>query len=191
MNKMIDEKKIEEAVKLFLEGIGEDVNREGLLETPKRISSMCQELFAGIGQDAEEHLSRTFTAMNNEIVLEKDIQFYSVCEHHFLPFYGKVHIAYVPDGKVVGLSKLARTVEVYARRAQIQEQMTAQIADDIMKHLEPKGVMVMIEAEHMCMTMRGIKKPGTQTVTFVARGMFQKEQELKNTFFQLVKGSRF
>lgn len=188
---MIDEKKIEEAVKLFLEGIGEDVNREGLLETPKRISSMCQELFAGIGQDAEEHLSRTFTAMNNEIVLEKDIQFYSVCEHHFLPFYGKVHIAYVPDGKVVGLSKLARTVEVYARRAQIQEQMTAQIADDIMKHLEPKGVMVMIEAEHMCMTMRGIKKPGTQTVTFVARGMFQKEQELKNTFFQLVKGSRF
>lgn len=186
---MIDEKKIELAVKLFLEGIGENPEREGLKETPKRISGMCQELFGGIDKNAKEHLSKVFTASNNEMVIEKDISFYSVCEHHFLPFYGKVHIAYIPDGKVVGLSKLARTVEVYARRAQIQEQMTAQIAEDIMKFLKPKGVIVMIEAEHMCMTMRGIKKPGAKTVSFVAKGIFEKEESLTNTFFQLVKQS--
>jgi len=179
--------KIEEAVLAFLEGIGEDVNREGLKDTPKRISAMCEELFSGIGLDANEHLQKTFTASNNEMVIEKDITFYSVCEHHFLPFYGKVHIAYIPDGKVVGLSKLARTVEVYARRAQIQEQMTAQIADDIYESLKPKGVMVMIEAEHMCMTMRGIKKPGATTTTFVSRGIFETDETIRNTFFQMIR----
>ncbi|ROR28155.1 GTP cyclohydrolase I [Mobilisporobacter senegalensis] len=184
---MIDEKKIEQAVRLFLEGIGEDADREGLAETPRRISTMCSELFAGLGQDAGEHLARTFQADNNEMVLERDITFYSVCEHHFLPFYGKAHIAYIPDGKVVGISKLARTVEVYARRPQIQEQMTAQIADDIMKNLKPKGVMVMIEAEHMCMTMRGVKKPGTTTVTHVCRGEFENNESLKNTFFHFIR----
>lgn len=184
---MIDEKKIQEAVRLFLEGIGENPEREGLKETPRRISEMCQELFAGIGQDANQHLRKVFTASNNEMVIEKDITFYSVCEHHFLPFYGNVHIAYIPDGKVVGLSKLARTVEVYARRAQIQEQMTAQIAENIMENLKPKGVMVMIEAEHMCMTMRGIKKPGTKTVSFVTKGIFKENEILRNTFFQLIK----
>lgn len=184
---MIDTKKIEDAVKLFLEGIGEDVNREGLLDTPKRISTMCEELFSGMDSDAREHLGKTFTAHNNQMVMEKDINFYSVCEHHFLPFYGNVHIAYVPDGKVVGLSKLARTVEVYARRAQIQEEMTVQIADAIMQALKPQGVMVMIEAEHMCMTMRGIKKPGTKTVSFVTRGIFEEQEGLRNTFFALVK----
>lgn len=183
----MDKKKIEQAVKLFLEGIGEDVNREGLIDTPARISKMCEELFTGIGKDASKHLSKIFTAQNNEMVLEKDITFYSVCEHHFLPFYGKVHIAYVPDGKVVGLSKLARTVEVYARRAQIQEQMTSQIAEDIMENLQPKGVMVYIEAEHMCMTMRGIKKPGTRTISFVGKGVFETDERLRRTFFQLVK----
>ena len=166
----MDREKIEQAVRLFLEGIGDDINREGIQETPARISAMCEEIFAGMDQNAREHLERTFTAQNNEMVIEKDITFYSLCEHHLLPFYGKVHIGYIPDGKVVGLSKLARTVEVYARRPQIQEQMTAQIADDIMAYLKPKGVMVMIEAEHMCMTMRGIKKPGTQTVTYAVRG---------------------
>lgn len=184
----MDKKKIEDAVRLFLEGIGEDVNREGLTETPSRISAMCEELFAGLGKDAKEHLSKTFSAANSEMVIERDITFYSVCEHHFLPFYGKVHIAYIPDGKVVGLSKLARTVEVYARRAQIQEQMTSQIAEDIMKNLKPKGVMVYAEAEHMCMTMRGIKKPGAKTVTFVTKGKFEENDSLKNTFFQLIKG---
>lgn len=182
---MIDEKKIQEAVLLFLEGIGEDVNREGLQDTPKRISSMCQELFAGLETDASEHLSKTFSAANNQMVLEKDISFYSVCEHHFLPFYGVVHIAYIPDGRVVGLSKLARCVEVYARRAQIQEQMTYQIADDIMKYLKPKGVAVMIEAEHMCMTMRGIKKPGSKTISYAALGCFEEDEALLNRFFTL------
>ena len=182
----MDKQKIEEAVKLFLEGIGEDVTREGLSETPARISAMCEEVFAGMEQDAGVHLLKTFTAGNQEMVLEKDITFYSVCEHHLLPFYGKVHIGYLPDGKVVGLSKLARTVEVYARRAQIQEQMTAQIADDIMKYLKPRGVIVMVEAEHMCMTMRGIKKPGSRTVTYAARGEM-KEENWQNKFFQLVK----
>lgn len=184
---MLDIDKIQQGVRLFLEGIGEDVNREGLVDTPRRISSMCEELFAGLGQDASEHLAKTFTVTNNEMVMEKDITFYSICEHHFLPFYGKVHIAYVPSGKVVGLSKLARTVEVYARRPQLQEQLTAQIAEDIMEHLSPWGVMVMIEAEHMCMTMRGIKKPGTKTVTFVTKGNFQDNMELKNTFFELIR----
>ena len=184
---MINQTKIEEAVRLFLEGIGENPDREGLKETPRRISEMCNELFGGMEQDASEHMSKVFTADNNEMVLEKDISFYSVCEHHFLPFYGKVHIAYVPNGKVVGLSKLARTVEVYARRAQIQEKMTSQIAEDVMKYLEPQGVMVMIEAEHMCMTMRGIKKPGTTTISYVAKGVFEKNTELRNMFFQLVK----
>lgn len=183
---MIDAKKIEEAVKLFLEGIGENPDREGLQDTPKRISSMCEELFAGIGRDAAEHLARTFTAQNNEMVVEKDITFYSVCEHHLLPFYGKVHIAYIPDGRVVGISKLARTVEVYARRAQIQEQMTAQIAMDIMEHLKPKGVMIWAEAEHMCMTMRGIKKPGTRTITYAAEGVFKEQESLRNTFMHII-----
>ena len=124
--------------------------------------------------------------IGKKMVVEKDITFYSMCEHHMLPFYGKVHIAYIPDGKVVGLSKLPRAVEVFARRPQIQEQMTAQIADEIMKYLEPKGVIVMIEAEHMCMTMRGIKKPGSQTVTMVTRGVFTENKELQDRFLQLV-----
>ena len=183
----MDAKKIEQAVTLFLEGIGEDVNREGLLDTPKRISAMCEELFAGLGDTPKEHLSKTFKAQNNEMVIEKDITFYSVCEHHLLPFYGKVHVAYIPDGKVVGLSKIARTVEVYARRPQIQEQMTAQIADAFVEYLKPKGVMVMIEAEHMCMTMRGIKKPGSKTVTYVCRGMFEEDNQLMDRFIQLCK----
>lgn len=183
----MDKKKIEEAVKLFLEGIGEDVDREGLQETPNRIAQMCEELFGGMDNDADEHLQKTFTANNNEMVMEKDITFYSVCEHHLLPFYGKAHIAYIPDDKVVGLSKLARTVEVFSKRPQIQEQMTAQIADDIMKYLNPKGVMVMLEAEHMCMTMRGVRKPGAKTTTYVVRGEFEENAELRSIFFNLVK----
>lgn len=183
---MVNQKKIEEAVKLFLEGIGEDIAREGLRETPERIARMCTELFAGIDETAGEHLQKTFSVNNTDIVLEKDITFYSVCEHHLLPFYGKAHIAYVPNGRVVGLSKLARTVEVYARRPQIQEQMTVQIADALMEHLRPRGVMVMLEAEHMCMTMRGIKKPGSRTVTIAKKGCFEGDVQLQNYFFQIV-----
>lgn len=183
---MVDKQKVEQAIRLLLEGIGEDITREGLIDTPDRIARMCEEIYGGLDQEADHHLLKQFPVENNEIVLEKDITFYSMCEHHLMPFYGKAHVAYIPDGKVVGLSKLARTVEVYARRLQIQERMTAQIADDIMKYLEPQGVMVMLEAEHMCMTMRGIKKPGSQTVTMVTRGVFAENKELQDRFLQLV-----
>ena len=185
--KKMDSEKIKEGVKLILEGIGEDVSREGLLETPDRIARMCEEIFGGLAMDAADHLQKQFSATNNNIVLEKDITFYSVCEHHLLPFYGKAHVAYIPDEKVAGLSKLARTVEVFARRPQIQENMTAQIADAIEKNLHPKGVMVMLEAEHMCMTMRGVQKPGTITSTIVTRGVFETDYSLQQTFLQMVR----
>lgn len=185
--RMVDQEKIEKAIYLLLEGIGEDPGREGLLETPKRISKMFKEIYGGMDDNAEKHLEKQFEVDNNEMVLEKDITFYSMCEHHLLPFYGKAHIAYIPNGKVVGLSKLARTVEVFARRAQIQERMTAQIAEALEESLAPKGVMVMVEAEHMCMTMRGVKKPGSKTVTTVARGDFKTQPELKAAFMEMVK----
>ena len=185
---MIDHEKVKEGVRLLLEGIGEDVTREGLVETPDRIARMYEEIYGGIEEDASEHLKKRFHVDNDAMVLEKDITFYSVCEHHFLPFYGKVHIGYIPDGKVVGLSKLARTVEVFARRAQIQEQLTEQIADAVMQSLQPKGVMVMIEAEHMCMTMRGVQKPGTQTMTYALKGEFEKDKNLAQMFMQMIAG---
>lgn len=184
---MIDKEKVEAGVRLILEGIGEDVNREGLLETPDRIARMYEEIFGGMDMDAAEPLKKSFHASNNEMVVEKDITFYSTCEHHMLPFYGKAHVAYIPNGEVVGISKLARTVEIYARRLQIQEQLTAQVADALMEQLKPKGVMVMMEAEHMCMTMRGIKKPGSRTVTYVTRGIFNEDERLVNKFFQMVR----
>lgn len=184
---MMDHEKIKEGVRLMLEGIGEDINREGLLETPDRIARMCEQIYGGLYQDASVHLNKQFQATNNNMVLEKDITFYSVCEHHLLPFYGKAHVAYIPDGKVAGLSKLARTVEVFARRPQIQENMTAQIADALEKYLNPKGVMVMIEAEHMCMTMRGVQKPGTKTVTYRAEGAFEENSELRQMFLQMIQ----
>ena len=184
---MIDHNKIERAVRLMLEGIGEDPEREGLKDTPSRIARMCEELYSGMAENAKTHLSRTFTVDSSEMVIEKDITFYSMCEHHILPFYGKAHIAYIPDGKVVGLSKLARTVEVFARRLQLQEQLTGQIADALMEHMQPKGAMVMIEAEHMCMTMRGIKKPGSQTVTLERRGVFETDPALEERFFRMMR----
>ncbi|HIV53969.1 MAG TPA: GTP cyclohydrolase I FolE [Candidatus Mediterraneibacter norwichensis] len=183
---MIDQKKIEEAVRLFLEGIGEDVSREGLKETPGRIARMCEELYGGMEEDASVHLSKTFSVDSSEMVIEKDITFYSTCEHHILPFYGKVHIAYIPDRNVVGLSKLARTVEVFARRLQLQEQLTGQIADALMEFMQPKGALVMIEAEHMCMTMRGIKKPGSRTITLARRGVFESDPALEERFFRML-----
>ena len=183
----MDYEKIKEGVRLMLEGIGEDVTREGLLETPDRIAKMCGQIYGGLYEDPAEHLKKQFHADSNSMVLEKDITFYSVCEHHLLPFYGKAHVAYIPDGHVAGLSKLARTVEVFARRPQIQENMTAQIADALEKYLSPKGVMVMIEAEHMCMTMRGVQKPGTKTVTSIVRGVFASDLSLQQTFLQMVR----
>ncbi len=184
---MVNKEKIKQAVKLLLEGIGEDVNREGLLETPDRIARMYEDIFSGRDEDPAVHLQKTFSVQNSEMVLEKDIVFYSTCEHHLMPFYGKAHVAYIPDGKVVGLSKLARTVEVYAKRLQIQEQMTGQIADAIMEHLRPKGVMILLEAEHMCMTMRGVRKPGSKTVTMAARGIFVQNDALQQQFFAMLK----
>lgn len=184
---MIDREKVEQAVRLLLEGIGEDPNREGLLETPERIARMYEEICGGMDESPETHLKKTFTAENTEMVVEKDITFYSMCEHHMMPFYGKAHIAYIPDGKVVGLSKLARTVEVYAKRLQIQEKMTVEIADSLMEYLAPKGVMVMLEAEHMCMTMRGIKKPGSKTVSVAVRGVFEENERLQNMFFRMIQ----
>lgn len=184
---MVNQEKVKEAIKLLLEGIGEDVNREGLLETPERIARMYEELCAGMEENPQEHLSKTFATENTELVLEKDIVFHSLCEHHLLPFYGKVHIAYIPNGKVVGLSKLARCVEVYARRLQIQERMTEQIAQAMMQQLQPKGVMVFIEAEHMCMTMRGIRKPGSKTITYATRGEFALNQDLQNKVMTLIR----
>ena len=184
---MIDKSKVEQAIELLLEGIGEDVNREGLIETPQRIAAMYEEIYGGMNMDPAEILKKRFKVTGSEIVIEKNITFYSTCEHHLLPFYGQVHIAYIPDGEVVGLSKLARLVEVYAKRPQIQEQMTAQIADALMDNLHPKGVMVMAEAEHMCMTMRGIKKPGSKTQTIATRGEFKDNDSLKKQFFEMIK----
>lgn len=182
----MDQEKIREGVRLILEGIGEDTSREGLIETPDRIARMYEEICGGMKESAAEHLSKRFHVCSSDMVLEKDITFYSMCEHHMLPFYGKVSVAYVPNDCVVGLSKIARTVEVFARRLQLQEQMTAQIADAFMENLAPKGVMVMVEAEHMCMTMRGIRKPGSKTVTVVTRGIFDDNEKLQNTFYRML-----
>ena len=184
---MIDHNKIKEGVRLILEGIGEDPLREGLLETPDRIARMYDEICGGMYEDAATHLSKTFTVDNNYIVVEKDITFYSMCEHHMLPFYGKVHIAYIPNGKVAGLSKLARTVEVFARRLQLQEKMTGEIADALMDNLDAKGVIVVAKAEHLCMTMRGVKKPGSNTVTLVKRGLFKEDEKLVNEALRMIE----
>lgn len=194
----MDKEKIKEGVKLILEGIGEDVAREGLVETPDRIARMYEEIFAGIDRDrvsagdsdamVREILSKTFEAQKGQLILEKDITFYSMCEHHLLPFYGKAHIAYISNGRVAGLSKLARTVEEYARRPQLQERLTSQIADAIMKYLHAEGVMVVVEAEHMCMTMRGVKKPGSRTMTYVCRGTFENDNATMDRVLSMIKG---
>lgn len=183
----MDKAKIEAAVRMMLEGIGEDPDREGLRETPERISRMCEEIFGGTDEKAKLHLSKTFSVSENELVLEKDIPFYSMCEHHLLPFFGHAHIAYIANGKVAGLSKLARTVDEFAKRAQIQEKLTAQIADAVMENLNPEGVIVIIEAEHLCMSMRGIKKPGTETMTYAVRGRFKEDNVLCDRVFSMIK----
>lgn len=181
----MDKDKIKQGVTLLLEGIGEDIGREGLTDTPDRIARMYEEIFAGLTQTAAEPLSKVFTAQNTDMIIEKDIPFYSMCEHHLLPFYGKAHIAYIPNDRVAGLSKLARTVEVFARRPQLQERMTVQIAEAVMEHLGAKGSMVILEAEHMCMTMRGIKKPGSRTVTISSKGAFADDPGLGRTFINI------
>ncbi|WP_276310396.1 GTP cyclohydrolase I FolE [Planococcus halotolerans] len=170
----VDLEKIEKAVSMILEAVGEDISREGLLDTPKRVAKMYAEVFSGLKEDPKEYFKTVFHEGHEELVLVKDIPFYSMCEHHLVPFFGKAHIAYIPrDGVVTGLSKLARAVETVAKRPQLQERITSTIADSMMETLNPHGVFVMVEAEHMCMTMRGVKKPGATTVTAVARGILE------------------
>ena len=183
---MIDHEKVKEAVKMFLIAIGEDPNREGLQETPDRVSRMCSELFSGLDASASIHLKRVFPSDRPGLIVEKGIRFYSVCEHHLLPFFGNVSIAYYYHDKVVGLSKLARTVEVFARRPQIQENMTTQIANAVMNELSPDGVMVVTSAKHMCMSMRGVKNTTAETVTVAATGCFENDIALQNYVLNLI-----
>ena len=190
MDTKIDKQRIEAAVKEILIAIGEDVEREGLLETPARVARMYEEIFAGLHMDPSEHLLKQFSAdKHDEMVIVKDIPFYSMCEHHLMPFYGVAHVAYIPDrnGAITGLSKIARTVEGYAKRPQLQERLTSQIADGIMDKLKPTGVLVVIEAEHMCMTMRGVKKPSSKTLTSAVRGVFKKNAATRSEGFSLIR----
>lgn len=181
------EERVLEAIKTILEEIGEDPNREGLKDTPKRVLNLFKEIYSGVGTDPKDELSAVFDEDHKEMVVVKDIPFYSMCEHHLVPFFGKVSIGYMPNGKVVGLSKLARLVENVSRRVQVQERMTSMIADAIQEKLAPLGVIVIINAEHLCISMRGIKKPGTETSTISSRGVFLQDTNLKNDFFQLLK----
>lgn len=185
---MFDQPKIEKAVRMILEAIGEDPDREGLQETPARVARMYKEIFCGLYENPEVHLEKVFSEDHEEMVIVKDIPLYSMCEHHLLPFLGKAHVAYIPrEGNVTGLSKLARVVEGFAKRPQLQERLTTQIADTIMHRLNAKGVLVVIEAEHMCMTFRGIRKPGSKTVTSAVRGLFQKSEATRAEAFSLIK----
>lgn len=184
----MDQVKIQAAVRQILEAIGEDPEREGLLETPLRVARMCEEIFQGINQNPDKHLEVCFSSEHEEMVLVKDIPLYSFCEHHLLPFFGKAHVAYIPrKGKVTGLSKLARVVEVYAKRPQLQERLTSQIADSIMRSLKPLGVIVVIEAEHMCMTIRGVNKPGSKTLTSAVRGIFRSNEATRAEALSLIR----
>ena len=187
---MFDEAKIREAITSIIEAIGEDPGREGLVGTPGRVAEMYAELFMGLGKDPKEELSVSFEEGHREMVVIKDIPFYSMCEHHLLPFYGVAHIGYIPNkaGRVVGASKLARVVEIVAKRPQIQERMTTQIAEAITDALNPDGVGVVVQAEHLCMIMRGIKKPGSALITSALKGIFRSKIATRNEFFTLLQG---
>lgn len=185
---MIDKPRIEKAVREILLAIGENPDREGLLETPSRVARMYEEIFSGLEQDPAIHLKKFFTEEYNEVVLVKDISFNSMCEHHLMPFFGKVHIGYIPGGKVIGLSKMARVVETIARRPQIQERMTESIAKLMVEELHVKGVAVIVEAVHTCMTMRGIKKPGSKCVTSALKGVFMKNPAARSELLTLIFG---
>ncbi|MDR1357992.1 MAG: GTP cyclohydrolase I FolE [Coriobacteriales bacterium] len=187
---MIDNAKIEQGIRLILEGIGEDPERPGLRETPARVARMYDEVLEGMHQDVAEFFAVTFEEGHREMVLVKDIPFYSMCEHHLVPFFGLAHVAYLPGaaGKICGLSKLARTVDVFARRLQVQERLTGQIANTLVDRLEPDGVIVVVEAEHLCMSMRGVKKPGAKTVTSAVRGAFELSQKTRAEALELILG---
>jgi GTP cyclohydrolase IA len=186
----VDVERVEAAVTEILITIGEDAGRDGLLNTPRRVAAMYEELFSGLHDDPARHLEVTFAAEHDEMVMVRDIPFASLCEHHMVPFLGRAHVAYIPaeDGRITGLSKLARLVDGYARRLQVQERMTTEIADAIDKVLTPRGVLVVIEAEHMCMSMRGVKKPGTTTVTSSVRGLFRSDVATRAEAMQFIRG---
>jgi len=186
----VDTKRIEAAVLEILSALGEDPDRDGLVMTPGRVARMYEELFAGFGENPADHLEVTFAADHDEMVMVRDIPFASLCEHHLVPFMGRAHVAYIPgdDGRITGLSKFARLVDGYARRLQVQERMTSQIADSIEAALAPKGVLVVVEAEHLCMSMRGVKKPGTLTITSAVRGLFRTDSATRSEAMQFVHG---
>jgi len=186
----VDRARVEALVRELLDAIGEDPGRDGLVATPGRVAAMYEELFAGIDDAPERHLTVTFAADHDEMVMVRDIPFASLCEHHMVPFMGKVHVGYIPgdDGRVTGLSKLARLVDSYARRLQVQERMTTQIADTMEKVLAPRGVLVVVEAEHLCMSMRGVKKPGTLTITSAVRGLFRDDPRTRAEAMEFVHG---
>jgi GTP cyclohydrolase I len=182
----MDKKKIEKGVRFILEGIGADLERKDIASTPRRVAEMFEEILSGEFKDPYRELEVILEHKHDEIILLKNIPLYSICEHHLIPFIGRVHVAYIPDKKITGLSKLARVVEVLSKRLQVQERLTTQIADVIMKKLKPKGVMVVIEAEHLCMSMRGVKKPGISTVTSVVKGIFRKNQKTRQEGLSLI-----
>lgn len=184
----MDLDRLEKAVREILLALGEDPNREGLRRTPNRVARMYAELFSGIGDDPKKYVQQVFKEEYDEIVLLKDIPFYSMCEHHLLPFIGHAHVGYVPDGNIIGVSKLARVVEAFARRPQVQERLTTQIAEFIMKEIKAKGVAVVIEATHTCMTIRGVKKPGSVMVTSAMLGLFRKDARSRSEVMDLMKG---
>ena len=185
----MDKDKIRAAVRMMIEAIGDDPDRPGVRETPERVARMCEEIYAGIGVDPVSVFRRVFDETHDEIILVKDIPFYSMCEHHMMPFIGKAHVAYLPQGnRVCGLSKLARVVEIHSKRLQLQERLTAGIAESIDQALDPRGVMVVVEAEHLCMTMRGVKAPGSRTVTSVVRGLFRESAATRAEVMALLKG---
>lgn len=188
----VDQARIAKAVREILEAIGEDPDRDGLVNTPDRVARMYAEICSGLDEQADTHLQVTFDASHDEMVMVRDIPLYSLCEHHLLPFVGKAHVAYIPgdDGRITGLSKLARLVDAYAKRPQVQEKLTVQIADEIVSSLQPRGVMVVIEAEHFCMTMRGVRKPGSTTVTSAVRGLFRTNVATREEAMRFVVGQR-
>jgi GTP cyclohydrolase I len=184
----INQERIAQAVREIIEAIGENPEREGLVGTPERIGRLYAELFSGLTQDPLDVLRKGFDEEHKEMVILKDIPFYSLCEHHFLPFHGSAHVGYVPEGRIVGVSKLARVVDILARRPQLQERLTSQVADAIMEGLRPDGVAVVIEAEHLCMTMRGVQKPGARMITSAIRGGFRRRGVTRSEFLSLVQG---
>lgn len=186
----VDIARVQAAVAEILDAIGEDPGRDGLLETPRRVAKMYGELFSGNEEDPSEHLNVTFAEGHDEMILVRDIPFTSLCEHHLVPFMGKAHVAYIPgdDGRITGLSKLARLVEGYSRRLQVQERMTAQVADAIEEVLKPRGALVVVEAEHMCMSIRGVKKPGAVTITSAVRGLFRSDVATRTEALQFIQG---